>query len=57
MDFVIGNTKINPKFVQSTTEDEGVKALHFLDEREVRKVWQAVHGKPKRKKTVKKSED
>jgi hypothetical protein len=57
MVFKIGETSINPEYVKSSTEDEAVKHLSKLDEKEVRRLWQAVHGKPKKKRTVKKSED
>lgn len=57
MVFKIGNTSINPDYVKSSTEEEAVKHLSKLEEKEVRKIWRLVHGNPKKKRTVKKSED
>jgi len=56
MVFKIGSTSINPEYVKSSTEDEAVKHLSKLDEKEVRKIWRLVHGTPKGKKTVKKTD-
>ena len=41
----IKNTSVNPKFLESATEEEAVSLLNFLPKTEVIRAWKLVNGK------------
>lgn len=48
----IKNTNVNPKYLESVTEEEAVSLLNFLPKTEVIRAWKMVNGKsiPKKRK-------
>ena len=44
-DIRIKNTSVNPKFLESVTEEEAVSLLNFLPKTEVIRAWKMVNGK------------
>ena len=41
----IKNTNVNPKYLESVTEEEAVSLLNFLPKTEVIRAWKLVNGK------------